>query len=342
MDEAAHHLRRDVEALCSDACAGRAPGSDEGAAARALIVQGLREAGLAPSLHPVPRSGGVNVIARAGEGPARVLVGAHYDHLGGRFLGADDNAAAVALLLQLGRELAAVPAAGGSVVLCAFDAEEPPHFMTPGMGSFAYVREPAFPLAELRLCIILDLVGHAVGPEGTPASVRQSLFALGAETSPGTAELVAAAAQGVDGVVLRPLGIDVIPPLSDYEAFRRARVPFVFLTCGRWRHYHTTDDTPDRLDYDKLDAITRFTGRLARAAAAAPPSRLDDGASHHATTLATTRALAAELAPVSPRAASVVSALGAMHGRLDARGRLSVSDYSTLLQLVGLLEQGLA
>ena len=51
---------------------------------------------------------------------------------------------------------------------------------------------------------------------------------------------------------MRPLGADLIPPLSDYFAFERAEVPFLFFTCGRWAHYHTPEDTPEKLDYDKI------------------------------------------------------------------------------------------
>jgi len=35
-----------VDALCSDECAGRAPGTAGGVEARRLVVQALREAGL--------------------------------------------------------------------------------------------------------------------------------------------------------------------------------------------------------------------------------------------------------------------------------------------------------
>src|SRR5262245_12787983 len=107
----AERLRRWVEALCAPACAGRAAGSAEGAAARTLIAAALRDLGLAPESQPVPPIGGANVFARLGGAEPLVLVGAHHDHLGrtpdaGAFWGADDNAAAVALLLELGRTLA--------------------------------------------------------------------------------------------------------------------------------------------------------------------------------------------------------------------------------------------
>ena len=288
-------LRAWVQALCSERCAGRRAGSPEGRAARAVIAEGLRALGLKPCAQPVQLDDGEvgeNLHARVGGAGRRlVLVGAHHDHLGrapsGAYWGADDNAAAVALVLELARALAADPAPGGDVVLVAFDAEEPPHFL---VGSSTFVRDPPVPLQDIELMIALDLVGHAIGPPEAPAAVRQTLFALGAETSSGTAALVDETV--VPGLHVRRLGIDIIPPLSDYEPFRRARVPFLFLSCGRWRHYHRETDTPEKLDYAKLAKTTLFVERLVRAALARPDRpAFDAGARDDAITVATVTAM---------------------------------------------------
>ena len=101
--------------LCSDACAGREAGSPEGARARDYIVGELRSLGLESTLQPVPGCRGTNAIARVNPGLGRaVLVGAHYDHLGRErggeaYWGADDNAAAVGLLIEVARSLTRTP-----------------------------------------------------------------------------------------------------------------------------------------------------------------------------------------------------------------------------------------
>ncbi|MBI3724904.1 M28 family peptidase, partial [bacterium] len=97
----------------------------------------------------------------------------------------------------------------------------------------------------------------------------------------------------------RRLDADVIPPLSDYEPFWRRRVPFVFLTCGRSRVYHTPLDTPDLLDLAKIEATARFLAALARDAALAPGKRVYADARDDAGTLATLGELASTLAPFS-------------------------------------------
>jgi hypothetical protein len=335
-----------VEALCSEACAGRRAGSPEGAVARDLIRDALRDAGLEPLAQPVPLVGGENLYARVGEGERVVLLGAHHDHLGRApggqaYWGADDNAAAVALLVEVGRALAADPPRGGQVLLVAFDAEEKPHFV---LGSSTFVASPPVPLERIELMIALDLVGHAVGPDDAPAAVRETLLALGAEKSSGTAAVVdaAAAGPGARGVRVRRAGIDIIPPLSDYEPFRERGVPFLFLTAGRWRHYHQLTDTPDRLDYPKLAASTRFVEALLRGALARPerPRYLPDGRDD-AGTLATLAALLGALAPRSPRARAGLELVEGLAARV--RGdRLAAEDHDTVRAVVAGIESALA
>ena len=76
-------MRGLVEGLCSDRCAGRAAGTPGGVAARELVVQALRDAGLDPFLQHVPRCRGANVLAMVpGQIDRWVMVAAHYDHLG--------------------------------------------------------------------------------------------------------------------------------------------------------------------------------------------------------------------------------------------------------------------
>jgi len=174
-------MRALVEALCSVECAGRAAGSEGGRRARDLVAAAFEEAGLRVEQQPVPGCDGTNLLARVrGDGSRWVLVGAHYDHLGTHgsrvFHGADDNAAAVAVLVEVGRALAARPPKGRSVLLAAFDGEEPPHFMSEAMGSARFCAEPLVPLAEIDLMVAMDLVGHAVGPPGLPDAVRTTLF----------------------------------------------------------------------------------------------------------------------------------------------------------------------
>lgn len=262
-------MRALVDALCSEATAGRAPGTPEGEAARAVVIAALRAAGLDPYEQPVPGCGGANVLATLpGDVDRWVLIAAHYDHLGRRgdqvYWGADDNAAAVAILVEVAASLARSRAAGRGVVIAAFDSEEPPYYLTEAMGSIHYAANPAVPLERTDMMVCMDLVGHALGAPGTPPAVRQTVFALGAEKSAGTGDLIADI--DVDGVIVRPADVDLVPPLSDYHAFRQREVPFLFLTNGRSPVYHTPQDTPDKLDFEKMAATARWLEAFVRGA----------------------------------------------------------------------------
>jgi hypothetical protein len=213
-------MRELVEALCSEECAGRGVGTAGGVAARRIVRDALRDAGLDPDEQPIPKNGGANVLATIpGEIDRWVLVAAHYDHLGvidGRvFPGADDNAAAIAILVELARAFVAKPSEGKGLIVAAFDAEEPPYFMTKAMGSEHFARHPTVPLDRIDLMVCMDLVGHALGPEGLPGDVRDTVFALGAERSTGTPAMVDELARAEPGVLVRRADAEVIPPLSD-------------------------------------------------------------------------------------------------------------------------------
>jgi hypothetical protein len=318
-------------------------------AARAEVVSAFRAAGLSPFEQEVPSCRGANVLATVrGDVDRWVLVGAHFDHLGKSgadvFWGADDNAAAVAILVEVGRALALRAPAGRGVILASFDAEEPPHFLTGGMGSERFAREPPVPLDTIDLMVCMDLVGHAFGEPGLPDEVRGSLFALGAERSLGTLEHVERLARSEPGVVLRPADAEIIPPLSDYAAFWDRRRPFVFLTGGRWRHYHTPTDTPEKLDYGKMAATAGWLERFVRETCARDegPIAFVDGGRNEACMLRSLVAITSALEPVTDEARLGREMAEELLGACDERGQLAKGRRDEVRMLVEMLEVRLA
>ena len=335
-------MRDVIEALCSDECAGRRPGTPGGEAARRIVVQAFRDAGLDPYEQGVPGCGGANVLAKIrGDVERYVLVGAHFDHLGtiGRqvFRGADDNAAAVAILIEVGRALAA-ERTGRGVIIAAFDGEEPPHFATGAMGSRAFVQANRDPI-DFMIC--MDLVGHRFGPASFPDEVGGSLFALGSERSRGTYELVRELKRAEAGLVVRPADAEIIPPLSDYEAFWEQRIPFLFLSAGRSRVYHTPDDTPDRLDLRKISATARWLTRFTRASRTRELAGFVDGHLDRGTLDEVGEVLDA-LTPLSPQAGFARAHVTELAGACDRAGNLPISHRNELGALVEMLESSLS
>ena len=341
-------MREFVQALCAPECAGRAPRTPGGAAARALIISAFRGTGLDPFEQRVPGCGGANVLAKIpGEIDRWILVGAHHDHLGTSggqvYWGADDNAAAVAIVLEVAKQLAARRPRGRGVIFASFDGEEPPYFLTSAMGSEHFARHPIVPLSQIDLMICMDLVGHRLGSGGLPDAVTQSLFALGAERSTGTAAQVDALAAVEPGVILRRLDAEVVPPLSDYDPFFRRGVPFLFLSAGRSRRYHTPQDTPEGLDWQKMAATARWLERYVRRSCELPtPPRFQAAARDDAATLRSILALTSELAPYAPQAQAAKSIAEGLLRRCDRTGRLPDDLQPHVATLLLGLEQGLA
>lgn len=283
-DPLAPMLRAHVEQLASPAWGGRKPGTQGNEEAARYLARALEAAGVEalPSLGgylaPIPEIGGWgrvgdNVLGWIpGTDPAAegaLLVGAHFDHLGetedGLVLGADDNAAAVAVLL------AAAPAIRERklrhpVIVAFFNTEEAPWFGLPTQGSVRLADAPPReigPLRSLRLAVILDLVGGVVwGP------AADLLMVCGAEKSPGLPAIVDATRE--DGLTVRRLGIHMVEnipgyrpaPVSDYDVFRDREVPFLFLSSGRTPRYHKPTDLPDTLHYDRMARTSRWIAAL--------------------------------------------------------------------------------
>jgi hypothetical protein len=310
-DERLSKFRSLVEFLCSPECGGRRTSTKESEAARGRISDEFRAIGLEPAgingfEQLVPWAQGANVLARLpGRGLHRdraVLVAAHYDHLGWAdktraYWGADDNAAGVAIMIDCAHALYQRP--GGldrQVIFAAFDAEEMPHFMTESMGSMYFTHRPTVPLENIDLMICMDLVGHALGPRDLSPAVRETLLVLGGEKSIGTSERLDAIGPWVQGVRPRQMSIELVPPLSDYHPFEQREVPFLFLTCGRWEHYHQVTDTPEKLDEAKCLATADYLALVVEDFANAPaPVLYDRTGSGDRATISSLHALAAGL-----------------------------------------------
>jgi len=293
-------LEADVRHLASPEMEGRGRGSAGNALARNYIVSRLQCAGLLPLFNGAfdqptfpgnhgdrPYAVNVGAYLPALDAAADwIVLVAHYDHLGVRdgsvYPGADDNASAVAMLLALGDALGRVrPPLRRHVALLFPDAEEPPDIRTKRMGSTWFWRHPPFPLATLHCAIIFDLLVGPRNPVIRRAGLADVVFVLGAEASPGLAKLARGVSSepGVEPLLLGLPLIEAYPFIpwrrfaqSDYHGLRDAGGrPFLFVTGGRAPTYHTTEDTPDTLDYPKLAALARWVARLLARSAEGPP-----------------------------------------------------------------------
>jgi len=179
---------------------------------------------------------GENIIVRLGEGPKRIVVGAHYDAVTGS-PGANDNGSGVAVLLSLIQHLQNMEW-NYSIDFCFFDQEEQKL-----MGSMYYVNQFIIPNKHLAM-INLDIEGSGeevfVGPVG-----RNNRFLI---------RYVREAAQK-NGF---PLVEHAEYPSSDYESFAEYRLENISISIvpkgdgDRLSKYVHNGYKPDSLDAPKV------------------------------------------------------------------------------------------
>ncbi|MCM8799231.1 MAG: M28 family peptidase [Candidatus Omnitrophica bacterium] len=87
-----------------------------------------------------------------------IIVGAHYDSVFGS-PGADDNASGIAVLLELARLLFNIQL-NKTVRFVAFTNEEPPFFMSKGMGSLNYTESLKKEKQDIEMMLCLESVGY--------------------------------------------------------------------------------------------------------------------------------------------------------------------------------------
>src|SRR6185295_6719736 len=221
-------LMRHVEFLADPARRGRAAGSEDEAEAARYVADELARAGLEPKTQKVPLDGldtSVNVHALlAGRDTAHVIVvGAHIDHLGPRFPGAEDNASGVASVLEIARALSARRGElGRSVLFVLFGAEER------GMiGSRYFVHHPTLPLANVAAMVNIDMLGRPMVDQSALAiprimfglAGRRPVGLVGLRERPGLRALVDAACAPAGVVAVAP---EDLPGPIDVEVSRQS------------------------------------------------------------------------------------------------------------------------
>ncbi|MEW6556304.1 MAG: M20/M25/M40 family metallo-hydrolase [Elusimicrobiota bacterium] len=99
-----------------------------------------------------------NVIAEKKGNSEIIVIGAHYDSVLGS-PGADDNASAVAGLLEIARLLKNINTKR-TIQFVAFTNEEPPFFYTENMGSRVFAREARKNNEKIVAMITLEMIGY--------------------------------------------------------------------------------------------------------------------------------------------------------------------------------------
>lgn len=271
----AANLRRHVEAIASREHNLVNEPARLDAAARYIEVT---LAGFGYAVHaqrfPVGHGEARNVEAElpgGGHADEIVVVGAHYDSVAGA-PGANDNGSGVAALLELARLLQESKPAR-ALRFVAFANEEAPYYRSDAMGSWQHARRCRARGDTIVAMFSLETIGYYADRPGTqrypfPLSLfypstgnfiafvsNLSSRALLHEAIGSFRRHAAFPSEGVAAPASVP-GVD----WSDHWSFWQEGYPALMVTdtaLYRYPHYHTAEDTPDKVNYEALARVVK-------------------------------------------------------------------------------------
>lgn len=214
-------------------------------------------------------------LAGAADASEIILVGAHYDSVRGS-PGANDNASGVAALLELGRML---KDAGlrRTVRLVAFVNEEPPFFYWGEMGSTVYAEAARRRGDDIRIMMSLEMLGAYSDQPGSqryppflgwfyPERANFIAFVsdLGSRRVLRRAVAAFRAASAFPAESLAAPGFVPGVSWSDQLSFWHEGYAAIMVTDTafyRYPHYHTAQDTPEKIDYARMAQVVEGLAR---------------------------------------------------------------------------------
>jgi glutaminyl-peptide cyclotransferase len=231
----------------------RTPGSEGHAKIREWMRTELESAGWRVEVqetsllgHPI-----YNLIAKRNDEAPQIILGAHYDT---RFFadhdpdlakqsepvpGANDGASGVSVLLELARSL---PADTVPTWLVFFDTEDQGKFEGWDwiLGSRAFVEDMK---VVPHAVVIVDMIGDADlnihFEKNSNIEIRQEIWDTAAQL-------------GYSDVFIQT---EKFSMLDDHTPFLQAGIPAVDLIDFDYPYWHTTQDTPDKVSAESLDAV---------------------------------------------------------------------------------------
>jgi len=274
-DEAAlrEELRADVQKLAGEIGERNMWHYPQLNTAADFIEDSFSRAGLRPRRDSYEMQGQAchNIEAEIpGARPEVVLIGAHYDSVFGS-PGANDNGTGMAATLALARRFAGRKPQH-TLRFVAFVNEEPPYFLSDEMGSFIYASRCKARGDRISTMISLETIGYfSDAPHSqTYPSPGLGMFYPKVGNFIGFVSNVHSRAllRRVIGLFRKHAKIPsegaalpaFIPGVSwsDQWSFWRHGYPGIMVTDTapfRYPYYHSSSDTPDKLDYDRFTLV---------------------------------------------------------------------------------------
>jgi hypothetical protein len=201
-----------------------------------------------------------------------VAFGAHYDHVGvGRadktgdtiYNGADDDGSGTVSLLALAEAFAHGPHPRRSILFVWHCGEEKGLW-----GSEYFTNFPTVPLKQVVAQLNIDMIGRSkkegdTNPLNKELSGPNEIYVIGSkEMSTELGDLSERVNHAYLNLDFNYLYDDPKDPnrffyRSDHYNYAKKGVPIIFYFDGEHEDYHKPSDTPDKIDYQKMEHIVR-------------------------------------------------------------------------------------
>jgi hypothetical protein len=202
-----------------------------------------------------------------------VALGAHYDHVGSGCLpagtdtlcnGADDDGSGTTALLGMAEALSKAPARPKRSFLFVWHCGEEKGLW----GSRYFTEYPTVPLDHIVAQLNIDMIGRSkkegdTNPKNSSLTGPDAIYIIGSTMmSTELGELVNAVNKSFLNVTFDTRYDDPKDPnrffyRSDHYNYARKGIPIIFFFDGVHEDYHRPGDTADKIDYQKMEKITR-------------------------------------------------------------------------------------
>jgi Zn-dependent M28 family amino/carboxypeptidase len=201
-----------------------------------------------------------------------VAVGAHYDHVGignpvngdAIYNGADDDGSGTTALLAMAEALAKAPTKPKRSVIFIWHAGEEKGLW----GSRYFVENPTVPLDKIVTQLNIDMIGRSkkagdTNPRNKELSGPDEIYVIGSKMM--STEL-GALSESVNKDYLNlsfnyryddPNDPNRFFFRSDHFNYARKGIPIIFYFDGEHEDYHRPGDSADKIDYEKMQKVTR-------------------------------------------------------------------------------------
>ncbi len=220
-----------------------------------------------------------------------VAFGAHYDHVGvGRpdktgdtiYNGADDDGSGTTALLAMAEAFARGPRPRRSILFVWHAGEEKGLW-----GSQYFTEHPTVPLNQFAAQLNIDMIGRSKKPGDTNIENKMltgadEIYVIGSRMmSTGLGDLNDQVNRSYLNLNYNfhydePGDTERLFYRSDHFNYARKGVPIIFYFDGVHEDYHQPSDTPDKIDYQKMEKVARTIFILGSEIANAPQRPLVD------------------------------------------------------------------